>query len=56
MYYMLNMKGYKPTYYKEYDEALKKYVYLKEYCSRTSLIRVNWKRVYKDVIVTKRTI
>ena len=58
MYYVLSMRGCKPTYYAkdDYDIALDRYFYMKKYFSGVSLTKASHNKIIKDVVVTKRTI
>lgn len=57
MFYVLHMRGAKPTYFTEEDreKAIKKYQYMKHFFSGVSLTRQSWQRVVKDCVITGRT-
>jgi hypothetical protein len=57
MFYVLHMRGCKPTYYTAEDKAraLNTFAYMRQHFAGVSLTIQDWKRVVKDMVVTERT-
>ena len=47
--YQLNLYGFAPTYYYNKEEATEKYLYLKKYCSRCSLRKINYYKMLSKI-------